>query len=98
MSNRIRIDYSRAIRQSRSIQQLSEELDSISREMQQIIGEIQSAWKGEASNVYLAKCLETKNNIQNTANNMSSVARDIRWVAQSIKEADEELARKINRY
>lgn len=86
----IRIDYNQVIQQAHHI---SEEAGRISRnitKLDEVIHQIGASWKGPASQTFLKKCQELKQEMIQSQKKVAQLAETIEAIANRIRQEDEE--------
>ncbi len=86
---RIRIDYNQVIRQANHVESIADDLQKAKKELQSIVTDVDTNWNGEASNVYMKRCISLEEYINVVSREMNRVSETIKYVARVIKEADE---------
>lgn len=84
----IRIDFDNAMRQAASADNCSEELRNVERQLQEVIHELSSGWKGEAASLYLEKCEALAKKIGKSANDMNRISSTIKKTAKIYYETE----------
>lgn len=89
----MRINYNKVIRQTNEIDDLGDELKRVADSLGDLMGEIPSAWRGDASEAYLRQCEGLKVNMKSTSRDINNIADLIKRVAKRIHDEDEKQAR-----
>jgi WXG100 family type VII secretion target len=89
----VRINYERVLGQANEIEGLGGDLQRVVSDLQTLMSEIPSSWKGDASSAYLKECEDLKVKMQNTSQNIKNVSQNIRTIARIIHDEDERMAR-----
>lgn len=92
-----RINYSRVMSQVKSMNNLSINLNSEIRKLENMLNEIESNWKGPASNAYQRQLYSLLVDMRRTRNKMGDVAGTIGNVAKRIQQEDERAARRAKK-
>ena len=87
-----RINYSRVISQANQINTLSGDLNREIANLENLLSQIKSEWKGPASEAFQRQLLMLIADMKTTKYNMSSVSSTIKNVAERIQREDERLA------
>lgn len=90
----IQMDFAEAKKRASEIEEIASDLSNVSkRDMENTMGNIAAAWKGDSARQYLGKAERLQNDIQKTAGELQKVASTIRVVAQNIYNAEMEALR-----
>lgn len=85
----IEMDFNQAMRQADRLDELAEQLRSLSdNKFNGTLQNISSGWKGENATAYLAKGTTLKGKMTSTAGELSGIASDIRTIARRVYEAE----------
>lgn len=87
-----RINYSKVISQANSMQNLSSDLNTEIRKLEDLLSHIKREWKGPASEAFQKELIELIADMKSTKYSMSSVSSTIKSVANRIQREDERLA------
>ncbi len=88
------IDYEDAIARSNELKNLAEDCKSVAQSTDKIISALEAAWKGEGGQEVLNYFNGWKKQETGIAEKMQVTAGQIKMVADSIKQADEEAAKR----
>ncbi len=92
--NTIRLNFNRAKQQADRLEEIGNEIKRMaSRDYEDTLNGISTAWKGENANAYLAKARVLQGNINSTGNDLIAVANEIRRKAQRVYNAEMEALR-----
>ncbi len=92
-----RINYSRVISQANSMNNLSGDLSSEIRRLENMLSEARSNWKGPASETFQRQLSNLIGDMKNTKSKMSSVSSTIKSVARRIQAEDERAAERAKK-
>lgn len=93
----IYFNYEQAIRQADELDRISNRVkDAASEDLDDIIGEVNHAWKSDSSNEYLKKMKKVQDDMGTTAGNLTRIASAIRTIAGKVREAELEAWRIAN--
>ncbi|MGN1139997.1 MAG: WXG100 family type VII secretion target [Oliverpabstia sp.] len=84
----IKIDFNNAMKQAASVDTCAEELRKVGRQLQEVINELGSGWKGEAASLYLQKCETLSSKINKSANDLSKISSTISKTAKVYYETE----------
>lgn len=87
-----RIDYAKVIAQANAIAENAAELSAQVKLLEQMEQNCRVAWKGEASDAFLAKLSTLRSEMSRTRSQMSTLASTIKYCADRIQREDEEVA------
>ena len=89
--NQILFDYAEAEKQAAQLEQLAEKLANLSTsDMEKILSDIDSAWKGDNATSFLQKGSTIQNKINTSAGELKKIAETIRAISNNLHKADEE--------
>lgn len=92
-----RINYSRVMSQANSMNNLSSNLNSEIRKLDNMLNEIKSNWKGPASSAYQLQLNRLIIDMKQTKGKMEAVAGTIKTVARRIQQEDERAAERAKK-
>ena len=92
-----RINYSRVISQANEINDLSSELSREISKLENMMNDVNSNWKGPASDTYQKQLSKLISSMKNTKSKMASVSQTIKTVAKRIQTEDEKAAEKAKK-
>lgn len=87
-----RINYHQVMRQADKIADEAHDIQKAIKELDELIGDIQSIWKSPASAAFLSECQQLRQQMLTAQNQVNQSANSIREVARRIKEADDRAA------
>ena len=87
-----RINYAKVIAQANAVAEKASELSAQIKLLEQMEQDCQVAWKGEASDAFLAKLRTLRSEMSRTKSQMSTLASTIKYCADRIQREDEEAA------
>ncbi len=90
----IRINYELTVMKGRQIKELSKELNTVIYKLEELQSESASYWQGEAANAYRQRVEELALYIRKLFQEMSELGNAIIKIANTIKAADEAIARR----
>lgn len=93
----IYFNYNQAIKQANKLESVAKDLRKASdRTMEDILNNVNSAWKSDSTPLYLKKGQKVEGDIRTTAGNLDNIAQAIRTIAERIREAELEAWRIAN--
>lgn len=92
-----RINYSRVISQANSMGNLSGDLSSEIRKLENMLSEARSVWKGPASETFQRQLGNLITDMKSTKSKMSGVSSTIKSVAKRIQSEDERAAERAKK-
>lgn len=90
-----RINYNKVVRQANEMSDLSRDLNSEIRKLENLLAQIKREWYGPASDEFQKQLIMLIADMKTTKYNMSSVSSTIKNVANRIQKEDERLAAKL---
>lgn len=92
-----RINYSRVISQAESMNNLSSDLSSEIRRLENMLSETRSNWQGPASETFRRQLSNLISDMKSTKSKMSRVSSTIKSAAKRIQAADERAAERARK-
>ena len=89
-----RINHSKVISQANSIADNASELSKQANQLMAMEQSIRSAWKGQASDAFLARVSALREEVNTARSQMANLASTIKTCADRIKREDEEAMRR----
>ena len=91
---KFRINYNKVISQANDISDLSRDMNTEIRKLEDLLSQIKREWYGPASDAFQKQLIMLIADMKTTKYNMSSVSSTIKNVANRIQREDERLADK----
>ena len=92
-STDILFDHAGAEKQAQALEQLSSKMNTLSEtDMETILTEINSAWKGDNATAFLQKGDHMQQKLSDSARRLKDIADAIRRISANIKKAEEKAA------
>jgi uncharacterized protein YukE len=82
------IDFVRAEKQARTLEQCTDELQRQSREIGEIISEVRRTWQGETANAYIRKLEAFERTLISSTKRCNEVAADFRTKIGALRKAE----------
>lgn len=92
---KFRINYNRVISQANDISDLSRDMNTEIRKLEDLLSQIKREWYGPASDAFQKQLIMLIADMKTTKYNMSSVSTTIKNVANRIQREDERLAESL---
>ena len=92
---KFRINYNKVISQANDISDLSRDMNTEIRKLEDLLSHIKREWYGPASDAFQQQLIMLIADMKTTRYNMSSVSSSIKNVANRIQSEDERLAAKL---
>ena len=92
---KFRINYNKVISQANDISDLSRDMDTEIRKLEDLLSQIKREWYGPASDAFQTQLIMLIADMKTTKYNMSSVSSTIKNVANRIQREDESLAESL---
>ena len=92
---KFRINYNKVISQANSMSELSGDLNTEIRKLEDLLARIKREWYGPASDAFQKQLIMLIADMKTTKYNMSSVSSTIKNVANRIQREDERLAESL---
>ncbi len=84
----IQFDHNLALSQAKQLENLSVEMESVTRSVNTAMQEVSAAWKGENASAYLRKGEQVKNNVSRIAADLQTIAEEIRAAANRVYQTE----------
>lgn len=93
----IYFNYNKAISQADQLDEIARRLnDAANQTMEDILNEVQRAWKSDSASEYLRKGNKVGGDVRTTAQNLQNIAQAIRKIAKRVMQAELEAWRIAN--
>lgn len=92
---KFRINYNKAISQANDISDLSRDMNTEIRKLEDLLSQIKREWYGPASDAFQKQLIMLIADMKTTKYNMSSVSSTIKNVANRIQREDQRLAESL---
>lgn len=92
---KFRINYNKVISQANDISDLSRDMDTEIRKLEDLLSQIKREWYGPASDAFQKQLIMLIADMKTTKYNMSSVSSTIKNVANRIQREDQRLAESL---
>lgn len=85
----IKLNYRQGMEQARRLGELAEKLrEEGDRQLEDMISNLNTNWKGENAQAYLIKCRRLQKNIQKNANQLSKASEVVRTIVKNTYDAE----------